>query len=473
MFITGKHLPRRTFVRGMGATLALPFLDAMIPAGRSFDGAALNKTRLICIEESHGSAGASPWGMGQNLFAPAQLGRDFEIHSTSHLASLSPYQEYLTVVSDTDCKMAQAFAAPEIGGDHYRSSAVFLTQSHPKQTQGSDIYAGISIDQLHARRFGMDTPIPSLQLCIEPLDQSGGCWYNYSCAYTNSISWVSPTEPLPMTRNPRAAFDQVFGAGGSDQERATRRRTNSSILDWMVQEIGTLRSSVNSLDQQRMDGYLENIREVERRIASVEAFNKSGEKRELPEVPSAVPDSFSEHVHLLLDISALALETDMTRVVSFKSGRDNLSRIFAESGTNTPWHGASHFGNSPEKILDFNTIQRYRLGTIAPFVERLKNTMEGDKNLLEKSVVLWGSPMSNPNVHEHTRNPLVLIGHGNGALNGNLHLKAPLGTPMANAFVSLLHGLGHDDVSSFGDSTGELPLTSPDPTVTAASQGSL
>ena len=458
VIITGKHLPRRTFVRGMGATMALPFLDAMIPAGRKLDRAALDSTRLICIEESHGSAGSSPFGIDQNLFAPAQLGHDFEIHPQGHLAALSPYQDYLTIVSDTDSKMALAFATPEIGGDHYRSSAVFLTQAHPKQTQGSDVFAGISLDQQHAQRFGMETPIPSLQFCIESLDQSGGCWYNYSCAYTNSISWASPTEPLPMTRSPRAAFDQVFGAGGTDEERAIRRRTNSSILDWMVQEIATLSRRVSPVDQQRMDRYMENIREVERRIAGIEAFNNSGEQRELPEVPSAVPDSFSEHVALLLEIQALAFETDMTRVTSFKMGRDNLSRMFPESGTMSPWHGASHFGSNREEILDFNQIQRYRLGTIVPFIERLKNTMEGEASLLDKTVILWGSPMSDANVHGHVQCPLVLIGHGNGALPGNLHIKAPRGTPMANAYLSLLRKLGHDDVTSFGDSTGELPL---------------
>jgi hypothetical protein len=369
--------------------------------------------------------------------------------------------------------MAEAFVSEEIGGDHFRSTAVFLTQAHPKQTQGSDVYAGISIDQQHVQRYGMDTPIPSLQLCIEPLDSSGGCWYNYHCAYTNSISWASPTEPLPMIRSPRAAFDQVFGAGGTKEERAVRRRTNRSIMDWMVEEIATLRRGLDSVDQQRVDAYMENIREVERRIAGVEAYNNSGEQRALPEAPSGVPDSFSEHVELLLEIQALAFETDMTRVASFKMGRDNLNRVLPESGSLATHHGASHYGNSQERILEFNQIQRYRLGTIVPFIERLKNTMEGEASLLDKTVVLWGSPMSDPNVHGHKNCPLVLIGHGNGALPGNMHVKAPSGTPMANAFVSLLHALGHEDLDSFGDSTGELPLHSADSSVTSSSQGSL
>jgi len=240
-----------------------------------------------------------------------------------------------------------------------------------------------------------------------------------------------------------------------------------------VGEIATLRTQVGATDRARIDRYMENIREVERRIAAVEAYNTSGEARELPEAPAGVPDSFSEHMKLMFDIQLLAFETDMTRVVSFKTGRDASNRIFPESGTTKAFHPASHYGANPEAILEFNQIQRYRLGTIVPFIERLKNTMEGEASLLDKTVVLWGSPMSDPNVHGHKNCPLVMIGHGNGALPGNMHVKAPSGTPMANAFVSLLHALGHEDLDGFGDSTGELPLYSADSSVTSGAQGSL
>ena len=226
--ITGKHLERRTFIQGMGASLALPFLDAMVPAGRMTGAmrADLDATRLVAIEMVHGAAGSNEWGASQNLWAPAAVGRDFDL-TPSAMLPLDPWREQLTIVSNTDVRMAEAFQAPEIGGDHFRSSAVFLTQSHPKQTEGSDVFVGTSLDQIHAQRFGQDTPIPSMQLCIENINQSGGCAYGYTCVYTDSISWASPTEPLPVIRDPRVAFEQLFGAGGTAAERTLRRRTGA------------------------------------------------------------------------------------------------------------------------------------------------------------------------------------------------------------------------------------------------------
>jgi hypothetical protein len=223
-FITGKHMPRRTFLRGVGATVALPFLDAMVPSGfgRSVKAAAADNTRLVCIEEVHGLAGCNNWGATKYLFAPQQTGRNFSFVPDNPLTTVEAYREYMTIVSNTDVRMAEAFNLPEIGGDHFRSSAVFLTQSHPKQTQGSDLWAGTSLDQLYAKRFGQNNPLPSMQFCIENLDQAGGCTYNYSCAYTDSISWSSPNEPLPMIRDPRVAFEMLFGQGGTAEDRAAR-----------------------------------------------------------------------------------------------------------------------------------------------------------------------------------------------------------------------------------------------------------
>ncbi|MDA0310914.1 MAG: DUF1552 domain-containing protein [Gemmatimonadetes bacterium] len=468
MFVSGKHVSRRAMLRGMGATVALPFLDAMIPAGPQAGRKRqeLDKTRLVCIEEVHGVAGCNEWGADQGLFAPAMVGRDFELDALNVLDPLRKWQDSMTIVSNTDTRMAEAFNTDEIGGDHFRSTAVFLSQAHPKQTQGSDVYCGVSLDQLFAQRFGQDTALPSLQLCIERLDQAGGCWYNYHCAYTDSISWASPTEPLPMIQDPRAAFDLLFGSGGSNAERAIRRRTNRSILDWVVGEVGVLKKELGYEDRQRIDRYLQNIREVERRIEKIENFSASGEVRELPEAPPGVPDSFSEHMELMFDLQVLAMETDMTRVISFKTGRDASSRIFPESGTTTAFHSASHHGGKEESVLDFNLICQYRMGMMGYFLDRLENTMDGDGSLLEKSVILWGSPMGDANLHNHRRCPLVLFGKGNGALEGNLHLKAPDGTPMANAFLSLLRELGFDDMGAFGDSTGELPLSYATPVAT-------
>ena len=230
-FITGTHLPRRTFLRGAGAAMALPFLDAMVPAARTRREMLADPTRLICVEEVHGQAGCNVLGASKHLWAPEQTGRNYTMVADNPMTAFEPYRDYMTIVSNTDVKMAEAFAAPEIGGDHFRSSAVFLTQSHPKQTQGSDIWAGASLDQMYAKRFGQASPFPSMQFCIENLDQAGGCTYNYSCAYTDSISWASPNEPLPMIRDPRVAFDMLFGAGGTPEARVARQDTRKSILD--------------------------------------------------------------------------------------------------------------------------------------------------------------------------------------------------------------------------------------------------
>jgi len=468
-FITGKHLDRRTFLRGMGTAVALPYLDAMVPAGRmsgSIARAAEERTPLICIEEVHGLAGCNEWGATQHLFAPEIIGKDFEMVPNSALSSLEPYQEYLTVVSNTDVRMAEAFTAPEIGGDHFRSSAVFLTQSHPKQTQGSDLFVGTSLDQIYAKRFGQDTPLPSMQFTIPNIDQAGGCTYNYSCAYTDSISWASPSEPLPMIRDPRVAFDMLFGAGGTPEERAERRAMRSSILDWITGQVSRMNRELGSDDRQRMERYLDNVREIERRIDMVEAHNTSGEERLIPEAPAGVPDSYREHMELMFDLQVLALQTDMTRVVSFKTGRDSENRVFPEAGTDKPFHPASHHGGREEAILEFNKICQYRVSMLPYLVEKLKATMDGDMNLLDKSVVMFGSPMADANLHNHRRCPLIFLGKGNGILEGNLHLKAADGTPMANVMLTLLQELGHTDMNSFGDSTGGFMLRSSGRTTT-------
>src|SRR5882724_5376216 len=448
--------------------MALPFLDAMVPAGRSRAvAAATDKTRLICIEEVHGLAGCNNWGASKFLFAPEKTGRDYTLVPDNPFSTLDAFRDQMTIVSNTDVRMAEAVALPEIGGDHFRSSAVFLTQSHPKQTNGSDLWAGTSMDQLYAKRAGQSTPLPSMQFCIENLDQAGGCTYNYSCAYTDTISWASPSEPLPMIRDPRVAFDMLFGSGVTPADRAARRETRKSILDWIGGEVERVRRQVGAGDRQRLDRYLDNVREIERRIEAVEAHNRSGEARELPDAPAGVPDSFSEHMRLLFDIQVLALQTDMTRIISFKTGRDAQNRVFPESGSNQPFHPASHHGNREERIMEFNKICKYRMSQIAYFLEKMKNTKVEDGSLLDKTMIIWGSPMADPNIHNHRRCPLVLFGHANGALKGNLHVKASDGTPMANVMLALLHQLGLDDMKTFGDSTGELSFSTPVATTVA------
>jgi hypothetical protein len=460
-FITGKHLPRRTFLQAMGATVALPYLEAMIPAGRRWASEELQKTRLICMEEVHGAAGSNDWGASQHLFAPERVGKNFSMNDQNLLKPLEPFQKYLTIVSNTDVRMAEAWEPAEIGGDHFRSSAVWLTQSHPRQTQGSNLYAGVSLDQMYAARYGQDTPIPSMQLCIETTDQSGGCHYNYSCAYTDSISWASPEEPLPLVRDPRVVFEMMFGAGATEAERVARRRENQSILHWIAGEISALKRELGVDDRRRIDQFMNDIRELERRIEQVEARNSSGEPRELPEAPVGVPDSYEEHMKLMFDLQLLAFQSDLTRVFSFKWGRDSSNRIFPESGVDRPIHPASHHGNNEERILEWNKLHQWRMGMLPYFLEKLQGSQEGDANLLDRTMIIWGSPMGDGNLHNHRRCPLFVLGGANGKLEGNLHLRAPDGTPMANPMLSMMHALGMDDLDHFGDSTDAFPLSAP------------
>jgi hypothetical protein len=460
----GKPLPRRTFLRGMGATVALPMLDAMVPAGLfgtlARSKAPADRTRLVAIEMVHGAAGCNDLGARMNLWSPAGLGRNFDLSPTA-LKSLEPYRDYLTIVSNTDVREAEPTGPKEIGGDHFRSSAVYLTHAHPKQTEGSDIFVGTSLDQIYAQRFGQDTPIPSMQLCIENVDQAGGCAYGYACVYTDSISWASPTEPLPVIRDPRVAFEKMFGVGGSAEERADRRRTRKSILDFVASEMKSLEKTLGPDDRSRMDRYLTDIQEVERRIQRIEARNAStggSEQRELVGAPAGVPDSFEEHVRLMFDIQALAFAADITRVFSFKMGRDGSSRVYPDSGSDRPFHPASHHGGTEKNVKDFFLINKYHVSMLPYFLDKLKSIQEGDKNMLDKTLIMYGSPMGDSNLHNHRRCPLFLMGGANGGLTGNLHLKAPDGTPMANAMLSVMHTLGLNDITSFGDSTNAFNL---------------
>jgi hypothetical protein len=456
-FISQKHLTRRTALKGLGATIALPFLDAMRPAGAALAKMAEQKRRLIAIEMVHGAAGSTTYGAKMHMWAPAATGSAFDLSPTA-MASLEPYREALTIISNTDCRNAEAFTAPEIGADHFRSAAVFLTQAKPKQTQGSDVFAGTSLDQIFASRFGQDTPIPSLQLCIENVDQAGGCSYNYSCVYTDTISWASPTEPLPMIRDPRAVFDQLFGLGTTPEARRARRRDDKSILDFVAESVGDLKGRLGVADRARLSEYLDDVREIERRIEKVEAQNTSGEARELPGAPIGVPDSYEDHVKLMFDLQAVAFASDVTRVFAFKLSRDVSNRVFGPSGSTTAFHTSSHHQEREDRIRDFQKINTYHVGLLPYLFDRLKKIPDGDGTMLDSSLVVYGSAMGNSNMHNHKRCPLLVAGHGAGRLKGHLHVKAADGTPMANAMLSLLHALDVD-VPSFGDSTGALDLS--------------
>lgn len=459
--ITGKHISRRTMLKGMGASMGLPLLDAMVPASRPLGateaGRSADSTRLVAIENVHGAAGCNDLGASLGLWAPKEEGKDFDL-SLSSMSPLDAYRKYLTIISDTDSRMADAYSPGEIGGDHFRTAAVFLTQAHPRQTQGSDVYAGPSFDQIYAQSIAGETPISSMQLTIENVDQAGGCAYGYSCVYTDTISWASATQPLPMIRDPRAVFEQLFGAGGTPEQRAERLATDRSILDWVMGEMNGLRRDLGAADQHRLDLYTTNIRELEQRIQRIEAQNSSGAEREIPEAPVGVPDDFAEHMRLMFDLQVLAFMSDSTRVFSFKMGRDASPRVYPESGSDSPYHAASHHGGREERVRDFAKINQYHVSMLPYFLDKLAEVSEGDGTLLDKTMIMYGSAMADSNLHNHIRCPLFLLGGANGLVEGENHIRATPGTPMANVFLSLLHKLGVNDIEAFGDSNGTFAL---------------
>ena len=458
MFLTKKHIHRRDAIRGLGTVVALPFLEAMVPAQTPLKKtAATPLTRLCAIEIVHGAGGATLTGEKMRYWVPEKEGADFEFGLS--LKPLEPLREYITIVSNTDLNGARTWEYKEEGADHTRSSAVYLSGAHPKMTAGADYLNGTTIDQIYAQKRGQDTPLPSLQLAIEDVGSlAGTCDYRYSCVYANTISWSSPTNPLPMEIDPRVVFERLFGEGATSAERLRRRQQDRSILDTIMADVARLRGGLDSSDRNRLNNYLDDVREIERRIQRIENFNASGAERSLPDTPVGVPDSFDEHVKIMLDLQVLAFMTNVTRVSAFKMGRDVSSRVYPDSGIKAPFHALSHHGEDPATILEFAKLNAYHVSKAAYFIDKLKNTPDGDGNLLDHSLVLYGSPMGDSHVHEHKRLPVFLAGHANGTLKGNQHLRTPPGTPMANLLLTILNKLGVDEVDHVGDSTGVLAI---------------
>ena len=455
-YITRKHLSRRTMLRGAGVAMALPLLDSMVPAQTPLAKTAAHpKSRLCCIEMVHGAAGSTGEGSEKHYWAPAKEGKD--VDWSLSLEPLDPLREYVTVISDTDLNPATAWAAKEEGADHFRSSAVYLTAAHPKMTEGSDYFVGTSLDQLYAQHFGQDTPLPSIQCCIEMVDASGACDYGYACVYADTISWASPTVPLPMTLDPRLVFEQLFGEGGSREDRQKRTKVNSSILDWIRHDVVNIQKNLGAADRARLNEYLDDVREIERRIQRIEKYNASGEARQLPAAPLGVPDSYEEHVKIMFDLQALAFMTETTRVSAFKMSRDVSGRVFPESGVKAPFHPASHHGETPAKVAEYAKLNRYHVSLIPYFLNKLKNTPDGEGNLLDHSLIMYGSPLGDSNVHNHKRVPVFLAGKAGGTIQGNLHRRMPENTPMANILFTMARKLGIN-IDKFGDSTGEIAI---------------
>ena len=442
-FITRKHIPRRTFLRGAGTALALPFLDAMIPAGIRTARAQTSQppTRFVGIFVPHGAA--------PGYWVPNTVGSDFTFPFIYE--PLEPFRNHVVVTSGLWCQSAEP--PPGVTGADHFVAAAYLCADKPKKTTGADIYVGTTIDQLIAQKIGQGTLLPSLQLAVEDPGANSACGEGYSCAYTNSISWQTPSRPLPMEINPQVVFERLFGDGATPEERDARRQAQQSILDSITGSLARLEVDVGYNDRIRLEQYLEDIRELERRMKI--AAQASTETPEMP-VPYGVPESFDDHIRLQFDLLALAFQADITRVSTLLYARDLTSRVYPESGTTVSFHGGSHHAGDPGRIAEYARINRYHVSTLAHFIEKLSRIPEGDGTLLDHSLVLYGTNMGDSNQHLHYDVPHVLIGGASGRMAGNRHLAYPSKeVPTGNLLLSVLDAYGiHRE--SIGDSTGRL-----------------
>ncbi len=441
MWIRKVALPRRTFLRGMGATLALPFLDAMVPA---MSARAAGAPRFTAIY----------FGNGANMFdwTPPTEGAGFELSPT--LKPLEPFRDRALVFSGLD--NFPATDQGDTGGQHPRAAPAFMSCVHPKQTEGADVRAGTTVDQMIAERISRDSKLPSLEVAVDRNDVVGACDHGYACAYMNSMSWKTPTMPLPAETNARFVFERLFGVGGTAEERLARVEEDRSVLDGLTREISTLSSRLGGEDRAKLGEYLGAIRDVEQRIARVET---SEEGFEVPDRPVGVPATFKEHAELMLDLQVLAFQADVTRVTSFMMARENINRSYNEIGLSEVHHSMSHHSNNPDRMKDFSTLNTYHVETFAYYLNKLQSISDGDGTLLDNTVVLYGSGMSDGNTHNNYNVPVVVIGGPENGLAGNRHLVYPEGTPLANLSLSLMEKFGVR-VESFGDSSGNLPLLS-------------
>jgi Protein of unknown function (DUF1552) len=447
MIVSKNAIPRRTVLRGIGATIALPLLDAMVPALRAIGKtAAKGPSRLGVVYVPNGVP-----RMEQH-WTPAAAGADFELPSI--LQPLSPFRNRLTVLSGLN-STPPATPAGQDPGLHARASTRFLTDVPPKFTTGSDLLAGISMDQIAAREIGEETQLASLELSMESTESAGTCDQGYSCAYTSTIAWRSPSTPLPMENDPRAVFERLFGdSGNTDQaERLARLAQQRSILDSITDKASRLGRALGSDDRAKLTEYLDAIRDVERRISNAERQNT----KELPivEHPAGIPGTFEEHAKIMYDLQVLAFQTDLTRISTFMMGREFTGRQYPEIGVPDAHHPISHHQNDPDKLAKLLKINSFHVKLFGYFVERLQSIPDGDGTLLDRVLLLYGAGMSDSNAHDPRDLPILLVGGANGRLAGGRHIRCPKGTPLANLHLSVLDMLGVK-LDRLGDSTGEL-----------------
>jgi len=443
-FITKKHLSRRTFIRGMGVGLSLPLLESMVPAQTPLAKTAANpQIRLGLCFMPHGAVMAQ--------WTPAEAGA---LKLSPVLAPLEPHRDRVVVISNLAHQMAGPQGPGDNGGDHTRCPAVYLNGVHPKRTDGADIRAGATIDQIAAQKIGQNTLLPSLELAIE--DYSGlvgSCDVGFSCTYMNTISWRTPTTPMPMEINPRVVFDRMFGDGATAEERLRRIESQRSILDAVTGQIRRLQGGLGTNDRNRVAEYLDTVREIERRIQLSEKQSKSN--LDVPASPSGIPDEWEEHMKLMLDLMTVAFQADITRISTFMMAREVSYRTFPKIGISEAFHPASHHQNNAARLEALTRINTYHVTFLAYLLERLKNAPDGDGSLLDHSLILYGGAMSNSNVHNHSPLPVLVAGGAAGRMKGGRHLKYPENTPMANLLMTILEKAGIPQ-ESVGDSTGFL-----------------
>jgi hypothetical protein len=443
MFISKVSLPRRTFLRGVGATLALPLLDAMVPALSALAATDAKPARRLGFVYL-------PNGIIQDQWVPSAVGA-LELSPT--LSPLAKVKDKLLVLSGLAQRQAESFG--DGNGDHARGCASWLNGVHPKRTEGAGVQAGTTVDQIAANHLGRFTRLPSLELALESQERSlGSCDNGYACVYINTISWRTPTSPIPMEIHPRVVFDRLFGDGGSAAQRLTQVRRTHSILDSVQQEAARLQKTLGAGDRTKVNEYLDAVREVEQRIARAES--RTGDLAlNLPDRPTDIPEEFAEHMRLMFDLQVLAFQADITRVSSLLIGREQSGRSFPEIGVVEPHHSLSHHRDDPAFIAKKAKIDAYHVQLYSYFLEKMAATPDGDGSLLDHSMILYGCGLGNPNLHEHTNLPVLLAGGGAGQLKTGRHVAYPADTPMTNLLVSLLDKVGVP-TDRFGDATGPL-----------------
>lgn len=423
-FITKKALPRRTFLRGMGAAVALPLLDSMIPAATAAMATPAKPVRRLGYI-------FMPMGADMPRWTPAGDTLDQLSPILSPLASV---KDHVTAISNLELQNAYP-------GTHATSNAAFLSAAKAKHTESSDFYLGTTADQIAAQNIGLETQLPSLELSMDMMQTVGQCDNGYACVYQNNLSWSSPTTPLPSEAHPRLVFETLFGEGGNLADRRAALRKRASLLDWVTEDIASLKPKLGAADREKVGQYLDTIREVERRIQRAES---DAADNPLPDLdrPTGVPASYTDHAKLMFDLQVLAMQGDITRVMTFQLARETSTRVYPETGVTDPHHPLTHHGNDPEKIARMSKINQYHVSLFAYFLERLKATPEGNGSLLDHSLIMYGSGMGNPNVHDHINLPVLVAGGAAGGMKGNRHIRYDKPTALANLHYTLLDKVG-------------------------------